>query len=146
MHSSEKFSHCKTLLIFCLLVTGTGVCGSSLARASQVRGSQESRSLKARYPGRGLQISEVHPGSPAQRAGLEPRDLIFRYGSFEIVDDASYFAARDAYENGRELEIPIVVWRHGQAVRMMVEPGKLGIRIQRGRSSRRPVFLTHDAI
>jgi tetratricopeptide (TPR) repeat protein len=54
-------------------------------------------------------------------------DVIFRYGDFEIVDDASYFAARETYENGREAEIPIVVWREGKAVRTTVEPGRLGI-------------------
>ena len=127
MYSSKKFSSYKALLILCLLVTGTCGCSSLLARASQVRGSQESPSLQARFSGRGLRITEVHEGSPAQSAGLKPMDVIFRYGEFEIVDDASYFAARDAYENGREREIPIVVWSNGKAVRTTVPPGKLGI-------------------
>src|SRR6267378_907469 len=113
MHSSKKLSHAKALLILCLLVTGTCGCSSILARASQVRGSQES---KERFPGKGLRITEVHEGSPAQRAGLQPMDLIFRYGDFEIVDEASYFAAREAYENSYAAEIPIVVLRNGKAL------------------------------
>lgn len=124
MYSINKFSHYKTLLILCLLVTGTSACSSLLARASQVRGSQE---LKERPSGKGLRITEVHEGSPAQRAGLKRMDVIVRYGDFEIVDEASYFAAREAYENRREPEIPIVVWRHGKAVKTTVRPGRLGI-------------------
>ena len=124
MRISEKFSHYKTLMILCLLVTGTCACNFLPVRASQVRGPQES---KERYPGKGLRITEVLEGSPAQNAGLKPLDIIFRYGDFEIVDDASYFAAREAYENGREPEIPIVVWRDGKAVRITVGPGRLGV-------------------
>jgi hypothetical protein len=74
-----------------------------------------------------LRITEVTPGGAAERAGLKTMDVVFRYGDFEILDDASFFAARDTYENSRESEIPVVVWRGGQAVKTMVPPGRLGI-------------------
>jgi tetratricopeptide (TPR) repeat protein len=54
-------------------------------------------------------------------------DVMFRYGDFAIVDDASFFTARDAYENGREREIPLIIWREGKALRIAVPPGKLGV-------------------
>lgn len=127
MQSSKKLSHYKLLLILCLLLTVTCACSSFPARASQARGSQESPSPQARFSGRGLRITEIHAGSPAEQSGLKPMDVIFRYGDFEIVDDASYYAAREAYENGREPDIPVVVWRDGKAVRTTVKPGRLGI-------------------
>ena len=113
----------KSLLILCLLVTAACACGSLPARASQVRGPQES---KERFPNKGLRITEVFPGSPAEKAGLQPMDEIFRYGDFAVVDDASFFAARDTYENNGASEVPIVIWR-GKALQMTVPPGKLGI-------------------
>jgi tetratricopeptide (TPR) repeat protein len=124
MYYSRKLSHYKPLLVLSLLLTGSSACSSFPARASQQRGSQEA---KERFPGKGLRITEVHPGSPAEQAGLKSMDLIFRYGDFEIVDDASYYAAREAYENGRESEVPVLVWRDGKAVRTTVKPGRLGI-------------------
>ena len=119
MHIST-ISHYKTLMVLCLLVTGTSACNFLPVRASQVRSAQES---KEPYSGKGLVISSFLEGSPAPRAGLKQLDIIFRYGDFEIVDDASYFAAREAYENRRESEISIVVWRGGKAVSVTVGPG-----------------------
>src|SRR5205814_307122 len=104
--------------------TVASACSSLAARSGQMRGSQDS---KERYDGKGLLITEIDPGSLAESAGLKPRDVIFRYGDFEIVDEASYFAAREAYENRRASQIPVVVWRDGAAWRMKVEPGRLGI-------------------
>lgn len=124
MHTSKMFCHYKTLLILCLFVTATSACSSLLARSSQVRGPQES---KERFPGRGLRITEVHAGSPAEQAGLKRMDVIFHYGDFEVLDEASYFAAREVYENGRESKLPVVFWRDGKALKTTVEPGRLGI-------------------
>jgi tetratricopeptide (TPR) repeat protein len=124
MHISKEFSHYKTLMILCLLATSTCGCNFLPVRASQFRGAQES---KEHFSGKGLRITEFLDGSPAEQAGLRRMDIIFRYGDFEIVDDASFFAAREAYENGRQPEIPIVVWRDGKAMRMTVGPGRLGI-------------------
>jgi hypothetical protein len=124
MRISKPFAHCQTLLILCLLATGTCGCSALLVRASQSRGAQES---KEHFTGRGIRITEVWVGTPAARAGLKPMDLIFRYGDFEIVDDASFFAARDTYENGRDREIPLLIWRDGKALKIEVPPGRLGI-------------------
>jgi tetratricopeptide (TPR) repeat protein len=124
MYSSKTFSHYKALLIVCLLLSCTCACSSLIARTPQVHGPQES---KERFTGKGLRILVVNEASPAQRAGLKPMDVIFRYGDVEVVDDASFFAARDAGENSREPEIPIVVFRSGHALQISVERGRLGI-------------------
>jgi hypothetical protein len=125
MHASRNFCNARSLLILCLLATTTCGCSTFFrARAAQQRHLQES---KEHYPGRGLRITEVHPDSPAERAGLKTMDTIFRYGDFAIVDDASFFTARDNYDNGREREIPLVIWRAGRAQKIAVPPGKLGI-------------------
>ena len=125
MRTSRNFSNAKSLLILCLLATSTYGCSTFFrARAAHQRHLQES---KEHYPGRGIRITVVHQGSAAELAGLKTMDVIFRYGDFEIVDDASFFTARDNYDNGRASEIPFVIWRAGKALRIAVPPGKLGI-------------------
>jgi tetratricopeptide (TPR) repeat protein len=116
MQSSRPFSHYKTLLILCFVALSTTGCSALLARTS-----------KESYNGRGIRITEVWHGSPGERTGLKTIDVIFRYGDFEVVDDASYFVARDAYENRHEREVSISVWRQGEVLKITVPPGKLGI-------------------
>ena len=124
MRTSRDFSNARSLLIVCLLATTTYGCSTFLRARASHRGLQES---KEHYPGRGLRITGVHPDSPAERAGLKMMDTIFRYGDFAIVDDASFFTARDHYDNGLAREIPLVIWRAGRAQKIVVPPGKLGI-------------------
>jgi tetratricopeptide (TPR) repeat protein len=124
MHISRNFCNARSLLILCLLATTTCGCSTFFRARAAHRGLQES---KEHYPGRGIRISEVHPGSAAELAGLKTMDVIFRYGDFEIVDDASFFTARDTYDNGLALEVPLVIWRAGKVRKISVPPGKLGI-------------------
>lgn len=124
MYNSKDFSHYPTLLLLCLLLTTTFACTGFPTRASQVR--DRPQELKQVFPGRGLRITEVFEGA-AERAGLKRMDLLFRYGDFEILDKASFYAARDTYQNRGVSEIPIVIWRDGKALTIKVEPGPLGI-------------------
>jgi tetratricopeptide (TPR) repeat protein len=125
MRISRNFSNANSLLILCLLVSATCSCSAILARASKRRVTEVP---EEHPPARGLRIIKVVPGSMADHAGLQPMDLIFRYGDFEVVDDASYFAAREAYEKNRAPEVPILVWRPGKAaLRFTVGAGWLGI-------------------
>lgn len=126
MFNSKAFSYYATLLLLALFITSTSACSSLLARATQLRGSQESSTAQAPFPGRGLRITEIHPGGPAEQAGLERLDLIVRYGEFEVVDKSSFYVAREAYEN-RKSEIPIVFWRNAKALKTTIPPGRLGI-------------------
>jgi S1-C subfamily serine protease len=96
-------------------------CSQSLAQPHAIEDANK------RFPGRGLRINVIRPGGAAERAGLRTMDLISRYGDVEVVDDASFFSARDSYENSREREIPLVIWRDRKALRVVVPPGKLGV-------------------
>jgi tetratricopeptide (TPR) repeat protein len=124
MRISRNFWNANALLILCLLVSGTYGCSASLARSSKGRVADVSIEHP---PTRGLRVLKVIPGSPAEHVGLMPMDLIFRYGDFEVIDDASYFAAREGYEKSGAAEIPLLVWRNGKAMKFTVAAGWLGI-------------------
>jgi tetratricopeptide (TPR) repeat protein len=125
MRTSKEFSHRTTLLLLCLLITAASACSSLLARASRI--PAPAAESKGGFSGKGIQVTEIHPGSLAERGGLQRLDIIFRYGDFEIVDDASYFAARETYQNGRPAGIPLMLWRGGKTLKLTVPPGRLGI-------------------
>jgi hypothetical protein len=122
MFKANQISHLKFLLISILLPLGFAIANKSIAAQSL-----QSPASSERFTGKGLRITNVYPGSPAERAGLKEMDLIFRYGEFEIVDSASYFTARDAYEKSPGAKIDIIVWRDGKASKITVESGWLGI-------------------
>ncbi len=63
------------------------------------------------YSGRGFRIDGVRDGEPAERAGLEPGDVIIYIGGVEITDIYSYMEALTGFESGQE--IPIHVIRDG---------------------------------
>jgi tetratricopeptide (TPR) repeat protein len=111
-----------SFLILCVLFSGTCAFSTVLAQSF-------SRPAPARehFKGRGLRIIRVFADSPAERVGLKPMDLIFRYGDFDVLDDASYFAARETYEKSRAPEVQLLVWRDGKAVEFMVPSGWLGV-------------------
>ena len=124
MYHSKSLAQAKTLLLLSLLVISASGCSSFAARNSRSRGPDD---LNVRFSGKGLRIMKVNQGGAAEQAGLKPMDIIFRYGDFELVDDASYFAARDAYEQRRDSQVSLAVWRGDKALKMMVATGKLGI-------------------
>jgi tetratricopeptide (TPR) repeat protein len=76
----------------------------------------------------GLRVLTVEYGSIAQAAGLQKSDLIVKYGDASIVDAASYFAARDAYEKlPPETKVQLIYWHYRDKVVASVSPGRLGI-------------------
>jgi len=75
----------------------------------------------------GLRITEVKAGSTAEEAGLQPMDVISRYGRYQIVDASSYFVAREAYEKFSASRVEIVCWRGPERIAIRVMPGRLGI-------------------
>ena len=123
MFKANKVSFLKLLALLLPLVTSfaTGPIAAQNIPTSASRASNE------RFTGKGLRIIEVYPGSPADRAGLKFMDVIFRYGEFEIVDHASYFVARDAYEKSPEATVDIMVWHDGKVIKKTVESGRLGV-------------------
>ena len=84
-------------------------------------------STKLEPPKVGLRVTEVVADTPAEEAGLQTMDVLSRYGSHEIVDAASYFRAREAYEEFSESKVEIVYWRGRERIATWVKPGRLGI-------------------
>ena len=80
----------------------------------------------ATIPGRGLRITEVYEHGTAAKLGLQPMDLITKYGKFEIVDHSSYFKARAAYSDDNA-RVEIEVWRGGARLKTSVPTGRLDI-------------------
>lgn len=76
----------------------------------------------------GLRILEVNPNSLAHQAGLQPMDIIVRYGDVAVVDAASYFVARDQYLKPSPVKVEVDYWRGNQRSTAMVPSGVLGIR------------------
>ena len=113
------------LLIVALLSLGLlSGCSLLLARTSSVSPSQRTGELQ---PQRGLKITQVFHNSPAESAGLHTMDVITKYGDFEIVDDAGFFAAKNHYEAAHIPTVEIVVWRGLTRMSAHVRTGWLGV-------------------
>jgi tetratricopeptide (TPR) repeat protein len=84
-------------------------------------------STKEEPPKVGLRVTKVEYGTPAHEAGLQQMDVICRYGNHQIVDAASYFAAREAYDKFPESKVEIVYWHFRERVATWIKPGRLGI-------------------
>jgi len=80
-----------------------------------------------KQPERGLRVTGVHPNSPASGAGIRPMDVITKYGGFEILDDAGFWAAKDNSERAGNRTVEIAVWRAGHSWTAEVRAGWLGI-------------------
>lgn len=140
MFDSNKVSQLKPMLALCLLAAACASTYASLpAHSSQVQSSQASAEQP---PGRALRILKVEEGSPAQAAGLQPMDLLSRYGEFEIVDHASYFTARESYEKSPDARVKIVVWRGRQRLAATVPPGRMGFET----NEYNPVYYQFDSL
>jgi tetratricopeptide (TPR) repeat protein len=114
----------KVILICLLTVACLCGCSQMFARTSPLTTSQEAHTLP---PGRGLRVIEVFPNSPAEAAGIQRMDLLTQYAEYQIIDDATYFAARDKYEKSPAPTIEIVVWRGRERLTAEVPTGWLGV-------------------
>ena len=54
---------------------------------------------------RGAQVTEVYPGGPAALAGIEPRDILLRIGSDDILDPADLRRHEAALKPGSKVKI-----------------------------------------
>ncbi|HJX89688.1 MAG TPA: hypothetical protein VJ372_04285 [Pyrinomonadaceae bacterium] len=114
----------KLLIAAFLSVVLLSGCSSLLARTSQLSPSQRTGESP---PQRGLKITQVFPNSPAESAGLHTMDVITKYGGFEIVDDAGFFAAKNHYEAAHVPTVEIVAWRGLTRMSAQVRSGWLGV-------------------
>lgn len=80
-----------------------------------------------KYPeGHGSIVGLVTPGSPAEMAGLQPKDVIQFYNGIAIRSMDQLFNLVQGTEVGKE--VPIVVWRAGEVVNLKAtisESGKV---------------------
>lgn len=74
-------------------------------------------------PARGVRITQINPGSPAQKGGLQPDDRIVQFAGREIQTTNDLARAVMAAEN----PVPVVVERSGLA-----EPAKLTVNLVGG--------------
>jgi tetratricopeptide (TPR) repeat protein len=118
-------SRLRLVLIFGLLALS--LVFVSCATKAQQTISVAGLTTEENPPRVGLRVLNVHDGSVGSEAGLKAMDIISKYGDFAIVDSASYFAARDAYEKYPAAKVEMVYWRGRQRVAIQVSSGRLGI-------------------
>jgi len=73
---------------------------------------------------RGMQLSGVRPGSPADQGGLKAGDIVIRFGGKAIANIYDYTDALGAHKPGDVVEV--VVQRAGTEVTLQVTLGKRG--------------------
>jgi hypothetical protein len=75
-------------------------------------------------PDRGLYVQSVAHGSAADRAGVRAGDVLTAYAGRPLASTADLGAART--EGG-----PLQVWRDGRELALTMQPGPLGVRLDR---------------
>jgi len=73
---------------------------------------------------KGLRLSGVRAGSPADSGGLKAGDIVVELGGKEVLDLQTYSDALYAHQPGERVEI--VVLRNGERLRLQVTLGKRG--------------------
>jgi hypothetical protein len=76
-------------------------------------------------------VDAVLPGSPAEEVGLQPGDVIERYGDAKVLDFQDLRAATSAGERG-EL-VPVAVRRDGELMELWLPRGPIGIGLDQAR-------------
>jgi tetratricopeptide (TPR) repeat protein len=114
-----------TLSSFLFLFTLIATTGC-LRISGQEPSIEKVNNARRERPTVGLEIMNVWKGGTAYGAGLKSMDILLKYGDFKIVDDSSFFKARDAYEEKDESP-ELVVWRNGDVYKVKIAPGKLGM-------------------
>lgn len=118
----DGYSIRRSLLRLCFLlsVVLTG-CASLYAQPSQAPESER------QPPTRGIRVLGIIPGGQAEQVGLQPMDTLSRYGKFTVVDDSTYFKAREAYLKKPDVKVELEIWRGRTRLTFRVFPGKLDI-------------------
>ncbi len=70
----------------------------------------------------GVYITEVFPGSPAEEAGLQQRDIVTQIGDYPIDEEHPYLNALFAYTPG--VSVPVSIARNDQILTFTIILGK----------------------
>jgi S1-C subfamily serine protease len=70
----------------------------------------------------GLRLTGVTPGSPADRAGIKPGDVVVEFGGVAVTDLYSYTDALRARSPGDE--VTVVVLRGGERLSLKATLGR----------------------
>jgi tetratricopeptide (TPR) repeat protein len=78
-------------------------------------------------PPGGVLVTMVVPGSPAAQAGLQPNDVLLRYGDTELTGPADFKPEKQPANSAPR--VSLVVWREGETLPkpLSVPAGKLGV-------------------
>ena len=124
MFISARVSRFKPVPVLFLMLLCTTISASASDYTRRLPGLQKGIESK---PTRGIRVVKVYEKSLAQKAGLQENDVVLKYGEHDVTDDASYFAARDAYEKSGEVSVEVVVWRGNERLTLRVPTGRLGM-------------------
>ncbi|MBW1713623.1 MAG: trypsin-like peptidase domain-containing protein [Deltaproteobacteria bacterium] len=95
------------------------VRGSWLGLATQTLTPE----LKAHFPaprGRGVIVTRVEPGSPADKAGLKKDDVILKVGSLPVASQEGFERVRADYPPGSRMKL--ILFRDGRTVSATLTP------------------------
>ena len=84
--------------------------------------------LRLNYDGtQGAVVGRVFPGSPAQAAGLVPKDIVISYNGQTIKSSAQLLQLARSTRVGDS--VPMVVWRNGKTVELKVTIAESGLAV-----------------
>ncbi len=75
---------------------------------------------------RGAAVRYVSPGSPAERAGLQPEDVVLSYGNEQVESSSALISMIQRTAAGQEVRLE--VWRNGEIVQLTATIGESGPR------------------
>jgi len=67
----------------------------------------------------GMKVSDVRPGTPAEKAGIKPGDVIIKLGEREIKNIYDYTYALGDFNPGDEVEV--IILRNGEKLSFKVK-------------------------
>ncbi|HKY05547.1 MAG TPA: alpha/beta fold hydrolase [Blastocatellia bacterium] len=122
-----------------ILLILTILTGASPAQGSQLpRQSYWGAAAAVNSKGPGAVIRRVSPGSPAEKAGLKPADVILRVNGKELTDQPTYSQIVKSSRAGEA--VTLEVSRAGQMLTLQLVPARMPKEVIKG------VEVIHDSV
>jgi Tfp pilus assembly protein PilF len=119
-----SYAHSGTLLAHLRSLPKVRTAGL-FAMADPVFEAPTKASKEKPLPPRGVLLTVVPRGSNAAIAGLQPDDVLLKYGEVELQGPADLKPEPESDDAGRR--IVLSVWRSGKTVELRIRPGNLGV-------------------